>query len=42
MKKIIGAILAMGILAVSLYAHSGRTNASGCHNDTKSGGYHCH
>lgn len=22
--------------------HSGRTNASGCHNETKTGGYHCH
>ncbi len=23
-------------------AHSGRTNAEGCHNDRKNGGYHCH
>lgn len=23
-------------------AHSGRTNSSGCHNDRKNGGYHCH
>lgn len=23
-------------------AHSGRTNAQGCHNDRKNGGYHCH
>ena len=23
-------------------AHGGRTNASGCHNDRKRGGYHCH
>jgi hypothetical protein len=22
--------------------HSGRTNSSGCHNETKTGGYHCH
>lgn len=24
------------------YAHSGRTNAAGCHNVTATGGYHCH
>lgn len=24
------------------WSHSGRTNASGCHNDRKNGGYHCH
>lgn len=24
------------------FAHSGRTNSSGCHNNTKTGGYHCH
>lgn len=23
-------------------AHGGRTNAQGCHNDRKTGGYHCH
>lgn len=23
-------------------AHGGRTDASGCHNDRKNGGYHCH
>ncbi len=23
-------------------AHSGRTDSSGCHNDRKNGGYHCH
>ena len=22
--------------------HSGRTNAQGCHNNRKTGGYHCH
>ena len=24
------------------FAHSGRTNSAGCHNVTKTGGYHCH
>ena len=23
-------------------AHSGRTNSEGCHNENKTGGYHCH
>lgn len=26
----------------SVNAHGGRTNAAGCHNDRKNGGYHCH
>lgn len=25
-----------------LFAHSGRTNSEGCHNNRKTGGYHCH
>jgi hypothetical protein len=28
--------------AMEVFAHSGRTNSSGCHNDHKNGGYHCH
>ena len=28
--------------APDLYAHGGRLNAEGCHNDRKRGGYHCH
>ena len=28
--------------AIGANAHSGRTDASGCHNDKKNGGYHCH
>jgi len=30
------------VVSVSVIAHSGRTNSSGCHNDRKNGGYHCH
>jgi hypothetical protein len=30
------------VLPVAVEAHSGRTNAQGCHNDRKNGGYHCH
>ncbi|MFC1678719.1 thermonuclease family protein [Elusimicrobiota bacterium] len=36
--------LALFILALPtvLFAHGGGLNASGCHNDRKRGGYHCH
>ena len=30
------------LLPCLVYAHGGRTNAEGCHNDRKRGGYHCH
>lgn len=42
MKKLIAFVFTVGILAVSLYAHSGGTDKNGCHHDTKTGGYHCH
>jgi hypothetical protein len=29
-------------LSNNLNAHSGRTNTEGCHNEKKTGGYHCH
>lgn len=29
-------------MAGHTFAHGGRTNAEGCHNERKSGGYHCH
>lgn len=42
MKKLLAiAFISMAFLS-TLYAHSGRTNSQGCHNDTKTGGYHCH
>lgn len=41
MKKIVMLILGLGLCA-SLFAHSGGTNAAGCHNDHQNGGYHCH
>ena len=42
MKKIlIAALIAMSFTG-SVYAHSGGTNKSGCHNDNIHGGYHCH
>ena len=31
-----------GLLASPLQAHSGGLNAEGCHNNRKTGEYHCH
>jgi hypothetical protein len=40
MKKIFVLIL---LVASNLaLAHSGGKDANGCHNETKTGGYHCH
>lgn len=41
MKKMALALLVLGF-AASLFAHSGGTNAQGCHTDHKTGVYHCH
>lgn len=30
------------LLCASAYAHGGGLNAQGCHNNRKTGGYHCH
>ena len=35
-------IFLMLFFSVKSYTHSGRTNSSGCHNNRKTGGYHCH
>lgn len=35
-------LLVAGALSFSAQAHSGRTNAEGCHNDYSHGTYHCH
>lgn len=41
MKSFItGALLLLS--ATAAVAHSGGTNAAGCHNDNRTGGYHCH
>lgn len=35
--------LFMGIIATTAASgHGGGTDANGCHNDHKNGGYHCH
>lgn len=42
MRKIIPIIILFAALINSTYAHPGRLNASGCHNDRSNGTYHCH
>jgi len=41
MKAFFVAIVLVVLSSVS-FAHSGGTDSSGCHNDRKTGGYHCH
>ena len=40
--KILTWTLATLIIASTCLAHSGRTNRDGCHNNRKTGKYHCH
>lgn len=43
MNKATLAIVTLAFIVSSIsYAHSGRTNKDGCHNDTKAKTYHCH
>ena len=35
-------ILIMLVAPLGAFAHSGRTNAEGCHTNRKTGDYHCH
>lgn len=44
MKKLVLAFVMIAAMAasVSAMAHGGRTNSDGCHNETRTGGYHCH
>lgn len=37
-----GAILLSGLPAFPAMSHSGGLNAEGCHNNRKTGDYHCH
>ena len=45
-KSLIALIFGVAIISPLIEnpvnAHGGRTNAAGCHNDRKNGGYHCH
>lgn len=42
MKKSLLLALAAALFALGAYAHSGGTDAYGCHRDHATGGYHCH
>jgi hypothetical protein len=44
MKMLLQVLFLTGALIASVQAqaHSGGTNAAGCHTDHKRGGYHCH
>ncbi|MDO9338483.1 MAG: excalibur calcium-binding domain-containing protein [Caulobacter sp.] len=39
---VLAATLAATVSAGATFAHSGGTNAQGCHNNRKTGDYHCH
>jgi hypothetical protein len=41
-KKLKFLTLALLLLPLTVYAHSGRTDSSGCHTNRKTGDYHCH
>jgi len=43
-NRILVAISLIGLIGASAHswAHGGRLNSEGCHNDTKAGAYHCH
>jgi len=36
------ALFSAGVVVEIAAAHGGGLDASGCHNDRKRGGYHCH
>jgi hypothetical protein len=40
--KCLTLFLLTSIIAQTVFAHGGRTNADGCHNNRKTGEYHCH
>lgn len=45
MKRILNILVLavfMVILSTPVFAHSGRTDGSGCHTNRKTGDYHCH
>lgn len=45
-RGLIKKTILFGLLGLFLFsfleAHGGRTNRAGCHNEKKTGGYHCH
>ncbi len=41
-RSVIAAICFLVVLPVVTFAHSGGTDAKGCHTNKKTGEYHCH
>jgi len=42
MIKIVAAVILASSLALPALAHGGGLKSDGCHNNRKTGGYHCH
>ena len=42
MKRFSPVLLLLGLLPGGAFAHGGGLNAEGCHNNRKTGDYHCH
>lgn len=43
MKQVlVTSVITALIIPLVSYAHGGRTNSEGCHNDSKNNSYHCH
>lgn len=44
MKKIFAilSLILITLTSITAYAHSGRTDKNGCHQNTKTGERHCH
>lgn len=40
--RVLIVVVVSTLLAATAFAHPGRTDSSGCHNDHIHGGYHCH
>jgi hypothetical protein len=41
-KALVGAVALMSTLIAPAFGHSGGLNSQGCHNNRKTGDYHCH
>ncbi len=40
--RMITMVIVVLMLSVTGFSHGGGTNADGCHNNSKTGGFHCH
>lgn len=42
-RVLVAMSVVLGLVATGVaWAHPGRTNSAGCHNNRRTGGYHCH